>query len=238
MNRVLYSIVCPSSERGLRIRKALVVAFFTAALLGLYVVEPTLQDWQTGILKVLLPLLALFAVAVLSVLVDPIAYPRSKSGQHASFFQSQLPKLHIQREHSLPAEQARQAWLSVFRQWNSESHPNHPYYATCLRRRYACQAIYHMQWVSLLAFLLYVVALIVLAVLSTFAGSALPSFYTFDNHALAAARIAFPVLPLGIYFYLRATNRPDPDNPTGVWLRWKEINDSLKAWWDQNEGPR
>jgi len=238
VNRVPFSSVCPSSERGLRIRKALIVAAFGAAFLGLYVVEPTFENWRTDIPRVLLPLMVLVAVAVLAVLVDPISRPGSKPTPHASFFQAQSPKLHIRRKHNLPTEEARRAWLSVFRQWNSESHPNHSYYAACLRRRYECQAIYYLEWVSLRAFVLCVAALVVLAFLSLFAGAALPGFYTFENTALAAARIAFPVLPLGIYLCLRATNRPDPDDPTGVWRSWREVNDSLKAWWDENEGQR
>lgn len=237
MSRLFYSLVCPSSERGLRIRKALVAAAFGAALLLLYVVDPGFENWRTDLPKMLLLPAALFVLAVLAVLVDPIARAGPSPNCYVSFYRSQLPKLHIQEKHNLPPEDARQAWLKVFRQWNSEQHPNHCYYATSLKARYACQAIYYIQWVSLRAFLVSALALAVLAIVS-WSGGLLTGFYSFGNPWLAAARIAFPVLPLSIFLYLRATNRADRYNPTGVWRRWREINDSLKAWWDQHEGQR
>ncbi len=237
MSRLFYSLVCPSSERGLRIRKALVAAAFGAALLLLYVVDPSFENSRRDVPKLLLLPVALFVLAVLAVLFDPIARAGPRPNRYVTFFRSQLPKLHVQQKHNLPPEEARQAWLKVFRQWNSEQHPNHTYYATSLKTRYACQAIYYVQWLSLRASLLSALALAVLAILS-WSGVGLPQFYCFGNPWLAAARIAFPILPLSIFLYLRATNRADQYNPTGVWRRWREINNSLKAWWDQHEGQR
>jgi hypothetical protein len=36
-----------------------------------------------------------------------------------------------------------------------------------------------------------------------------------------------------IPIYLSATNKPDNVKPTGVWARWKHINDRNKAWIDE-----
>jgi len=84
--------------------------------------------------------------------------------------------------------------------------------------------------------LLSVLALAVLACLTWYGDLDLPRYYSLFNPGLTVARIAFPLLLLSLYLYLRVDNSPDEDNPTGVWLKWKEINDKLKAWWDQNEG--
>ncbi len=236
MNWLAGGLLTPRSEGGLRFRKGLFLGFLGLAFLLLYVVDLTFDDWVADIPRVLLPLLALSAIDILLLSEDSLKYSRSASNRHITFFQAQFPRIHIQKQYNLPAPEARQRWLAVLRQWKDENHPNHFYFVTLLRRRLGCRTVFYLQrvliWLSLLSF----VALVILAVLSWWGALDLPRFYSLDNTGLTVARIVFPIVLLSLYVYLRMDNRPDRDNPTGVWLRWKEINDQLKAWWDQNEG--
>jgi len=236
VNWLAGGLLTPRSEGGLRLRKGLFLGFLGLAFLLLYVVDLTFDDWVADIPRVLLPLLALSAIDILLLSEDSLKYSRSASNRHITFFQAQFPRIHIQKRYNLPAPEARQRWLAVLRQWKDENHPNHFYFVTLLRRRFECRTVFYLQrvliWLSLLSF----VALVILAVLSWWGALDLPHFYSLDNTGLTVARIAFPIALFSLYVYLRMDNRPDRGNPTGVWLRWKEINDQLKAWWDQNEG--
>ncbi len=236
MSRLSQILISPETETGFRIRKGLLAGLLGVVFLLLYVIDYTFDDWQTDIPSLLLPFAALAVVDLLLLARDPLQYSRSSSNRHASFFQAQFPGIYIQQRYNVPAYQARRRWLRVFRRWRDESHPNHFYYTTSLRRRYECRAVYHLQWLSIRIFLLSVLALAVLAGLTWYVDLDLPRSYSLLNPGLTVARIAFPLLLLGLYLYVRVNNRPDWDSPTGVWLRWKEINDRIKACWDQNEG--
>jgi len=236
MSRLSQILFSPETETRFRLRKGLLLGLLGLAFLSLYVIDYSFDNWQTDIPRLLLPLVALTMVDLLLLAGEPLQNPRTGSNRHASFFQSQFPRIYIQERYNLPATEARQRWLTVLRQWKDENHPNHSYYATSLRRRYECRAVYHLQWLSIRIFLLSVLALAVLACLTWCGDLDLPRSYSLLNPGLTVARIAFPLLLLGLYLCVRVNNRPDQDNPTGVWLRWKNINDVLKAWWDQNEG--
>ena len=236
MSRLSKILFSPETETGFRLRKGLSLGLLGLAFLFLYVIDYSFDNWQTDIPKLLLPIVALAMVDLLFLAEEPLQYPRPISNRHASFFQSQFPRIYIQERYNLPAPEARQRWLNVFRHWKDENHPNHSYYATSLRRRYECRSIYYLQWLSIRILLLSILALAVLACLTWCADLDLPRYYSLQNAGLTGVRIAFPLILLGLYIYVRVNNRPDQDNPTGVWLRWKEINDKLKAWWDQNEG--
>lgn len=226
----------PVNEGGVRLRKGLSLGLLGLAFLLLYVIDLTFDNLQTDVPKALLPFLVLVVIDLLLLAEDPLQYSRSKSNRHIAFFQAQFPRIYIQRQYNLPAREARQRWLSVLRQWKDENHPNHVYFVTLLRARHGCRTVFYLQrvliWLTLLSF----VALAILAGLSWWGGLDLPSFYSLQNDSLTAARIVFPFLLFGLYLYLRVGNRPDQENPTGVWLKWRWINDLLKAWWDQNEG--
>jgi hypothetical protein len=217
------------------LRKGLFLGILGLVFLLLYVVNLNFDDLQTDIPVALLSLLALAAVDILLLTEDPLQYSRATDNRHISFYQEQFPRKYIQQRHGLTAPEARQRWLSVLRQWRDKSHPCHLYYMSLLRTRYECRMVFNLQrvliWLSSLSF----IGLLVLAGLSWWDGMDLPVYYSFENPALIAARIVFPFLLFGLYMYLRAVNIPDTDNPTGAWRRWKEINDELKTWWDQNE---
>jgi hypothetical protein len=236
VNWLAGGLLTPHYEGGLRLRKGLFLGFLGLAFLLLYVVDLTFDDWVADIPRVFLPLLALSAIDILLLSEDSLQHSRSASNRHISFFKAQFPRIYIQKQYNLPAPEARQRWLAVLRQWKDENHPNHFYFVALLRRRLECRTVFYLQrvliWLSLLSF----VALVILAVLSWWGALDLPRFYSLDNAGLTVARIVFPIALLGLYVYLRMDNRPDQDNPTGVWLKWEEINDQLKAWWDQNEG--
>jgi phage terminase large subunit-like protein len=236
VNWLAGGLLTPRKEGGLRLRKGLYVGLLGLAFLLLYVIDPAVDDWVADIPRMLLPLLALSAVCLLFLSEDPLQYSRSGSNRHIAFFQAQFPRVYIQQQYNLTAPEARQRWLTVLRQWRDENHPKHFYFTALLRRRLECRLVFYLQrvlvWLSFLSFM----ALVALAVLSSWQAIDLPGFYSLDNTGLTAARVAFPFVLLGLYVYLRVANRPDRVNPTGAWLRWKEINDQLKDWWDQNEG--
>ena len=225
----------PVNEGGVRLRKGLFLGVLGLVFLLLYVIDPAFNDLQTDVPKALLSFLVLVAVDILLLTEDPLQHSRSDNNRHIRFFQAQFPRTYIQQRYDLPAPEARRRWLSVLRQWKSEAHPNHHYFVTSLRARYACRTVFYLQrtliWLSLLSF----IALIALAVLS-WGGVDLPRYYSLESGGLLAARVIYPFILLGAYVYLRMSHRPDRESPSGVWLKWRVINDLLKAWWDENEG--
>jgi hypothetical protein len=225
----------PANEGGARLRQGLIPGVLGLAFLFLYVIDTSLDNPRTDVPAALLPFLVLSAAAILLVTPDWIHSSRSADDRHVAFYRAQFLRSYIQQRYGLSAEDARQRWLGVLRRWRDAGNANHFYYTALLRARYECRMVFYLQRVLVWLAALSLLALVVLAAVS-WGGLDTPPFYSFDNQGLAAARIAFPLLLLGGTLYLRAANVPDPDRPTGVWLRWKEINDELKVWWDGNVG--
>ncbi|UCC60808.1 MAG: hypothetical protein JSV02_03020 [Dehalococcoidia bacterium] len=228
-------MLSPINEGGVRFRKGLFLGVLGLVFLLIYVIDLAFNDLQIDVAKAVLPFLVLSAVDILLITEDPLQHSRSDDNRYILFFQAQFPRIYIQKRYGLPAPEARRRWLSVLRQWKDEDHPNHHYFVTLLRARYECRTVFYLQrtliWLSLLSF----VALVVLAILS-WGGVDLPLYYSFENGGLLVIRIIFPFILLGAYIYLRVSHLPDWESPSGVWLKWKVINDLLKAWWDENEG--
>ncbi len=229
-------VLSPLNEGGVRLRNGLFLGLLGLAFLLLYVIELDFTDPSVDVPKALLPFLVLVVADILLLTEDPLQYSRSVTSRHIAFFRAQFPRVYIQRRYGLPAHEARQRWLGALRPWKDEDHPNHRYFVELLRTRYECRTVFHLQrvlkWISLLSF----AALPILGFLTLWGGIDLPRFYSLESAGLTVARTAFPVFLLLLYVYLRVDNRPEEDNPTGVWLKWKAINDHLKDWWDQNKG--
>jgi len=228
-------VISPKTEFGVRLRKGLFLGLLGVAFILLYIVDFAFADVATDVPRFMLPLVGVGAVGIIYLARDSLRYPGAAADRHVSFFQSQYPKVYLEQHYRLPPSEARERWLSVLRQWRDRSHPSHDLYARSLRTSYECRLVYYLQWLLPRAFWLCVLALAVLAVLTLGVDAGLSPSFTLHNTALTGVRIAFPVLLLVFYMHLRLSNRPDPDGPTGAWLRWKEINDDLKSWWDRNQ---
>jgi len=225
----------PANEGGARLRQGLFAGVPGLAFLFLYVIDTSFDNPRTDVPAALLPFLVVVAVAILLVTPDWIHASRSPNDRHIAFYRAQLVAGYIERRYGLSAGDARQRWLGVLRSWRDARHPNHPYYPSLLRAKYECRMVFYLQRVLAWLAALSLLALVVLAAMS-WAGLDVSPFYSFDSPGLTAARVAFPLVLLGGALYLRAANVADTERPSGVWLRWKEINDELKAWWDRNEG--
>ena len=227
-------LLSPVNEGGARFRQGIIPGLMGLAFLFLYVIDTTLENPRTDIPLALLSFLALSAICIVLVTPDWLHSSRA-TGWHAAFYRAQFVKTYVQERYGLSAADARERWLGVLRQWRDAEHANHSYYEALLRTRYECRMVFYVQRILVWLAAVSLLALAVLAVAS-WADLDPPSFFSFDNPVLSAVRIAFPLVLLGSWLYLRAANVPDPDQPTGVWLKWKETNDGLKDWWDENEG--
>ena len=228
-------LLSPVNEGGARFRQGMIPGLLGLAFLFLYVIDPGFDDPQTDLPVAILAFLALSAASILLVTPDWLHSSRSAASRHVAFYRSQLVQAHIQERCGVSAQDARQRWLGELRQWKDESHPNHSWFVALLLARYECRMVFYLQRLLLPLAALCFLALAVLAAMD-WGSAGLSPFYSFDNTGLTAARMVFPLLLLGGYLYLRAGNVPDPDDPTGVWLRWREINDEIKAWWDERGG--
>jgi hypothetical protein len=228
-------LLSPANGGGARFRQGIIPGLLGLAFLFLYVIDTSFDSPRTDVPAALLPFVALCAICIVLVTPDWLHSSRSSVNRSVAFYRAQFPKLYIQERYNLSAGDAREKWLDVLRLWKDESHANHFYYTALLRARYNCRMVFYGQRVLAWLSGLYLLALLALVVVN-WGGVEPPGFYSFDNTGLSAARIVFPLLLLGGYLYLRAANMPDADRPTGVWLQWKAINDTLKAWWDENEG--
>ncbi|MBE0480062.1 MAG: hypothetical protein IBX68_03690 [Dehalococcoidia bacterium] len=229
LERILLS---PAGEGGLRLRRGLVLGVTGVAFLLIYVVHLSFSDPAVDLPRIFLPFMVLIAADLLHLNRDPLQHRGARQNSRAAFFHAQWPRKYIAARYGLPAPVARDRWLSEFRRWKDGDNPNHQYFAASWRAWFECRMTYYLHWFLIRALLLSVLALLALFVLSlTGPGT---GFYSLNDPWLAAVRLAFPLVILGLHVLVAAGNRPGPDNPTGVWLRWKTVNDALKDWWDRN----
>ena len=226
-------LVAPQTKQDLKTRNALILFVLGVVFLLLYVADLDFTNWQRSTTSTLVGAAILAVVQILLASTDPLQYG---SGKYSSFFQSQFPSVHIQARLGVSPVEARQRWFSVFNQWEQSTHPNHRFHVTALTRGFECRAIYYLQWLSIRVGALAFLAVGILASLTWLADVRLPEYYSLTNSALVAPRVIYPLAMFALYLYLSRTNQPDPDNPSGVWRKWKEINDILKSWWDSNYG--
>ena len=233
----LQDIISPKTEQDLKTRNALLVTLFCAAFLILYVFPfTTFANWRVDTIYAFVLVIFVALIALFLSSVDPLLHSKPKKNRYVAFYQAQLPSLYIKEKCNLTDTEAKNKWFTFFNQWANPTHPNHAYYNKAFHNGYECRGIYYIQWISMKIIWLSVASLAVFAILTWLAGFDSQQYYSFLYDKLLEIRIIFPLLLLIFNGYLRFTQKPDADNPSGVWLKWKEINDILKDSWEKDQG--
>lgn len=231
----ILGITQPKTEAGLRLRNALVALLLTAVFLYLYLVPLQSPQGFSTLPSYLLFVLITFSVLIIDLVIfahDPLQYGDINKNKYARFFTSQFPSAFIAQKYNISMDQARNKWFSEFNKWQNPEHQCHEYRVRAFQIGYQCREIYHMQVISkYLAILSFIFLVFIFT--SGFIPFRLPDFYyaTYVGVPIIL-RIVFPLFLVFLSSYLKIMN--NVDRPTGVWLRWKQHNDLLKARWLDN----
>ena len=160
---------------------------------------------------------------------DPISH---KQNTEASFFQAQFPDRYVATRFKIEKPLAQHLWFRALDRRAAEGEIKRTF-----QYGYTSRLVYYIRRLMLtfaalaLLFLLLNTAYIYWHSYHRWAGfeavwrSAID--YNLKGKLFYLAHVA------GIPIYLSIANRPTGSKATGVWARWKHINDRNKAWVDQ-----
>jgi hypothetical protein len=177
-------------------------------------------------------LFVLFVPAAIKLIFfsgDPISYKKNKE---ALFFQAQFPDAYIVERFKIEKSLAQNLWFTALDKRQAEGAVKRTY-----QYGYTCRLVYYtrrlMGAFAVLSglYLLGDTAWIYLRSYHCWIGypAIWTSFATIYN---LKGKILYLLHVGGISLYLFVANRTGKE-PTGVWGRWKHINDRNKAWVDQ-----
>lgn len=178
------------------------------------------EDWPHWLLYLIIPSI-FYLLRVLIFSSDKLYYGDPSKNVYVRAFQLYWPSRHLAKKFNLKIEDASRYWLgNVFNKWAAPGHQQHQQWQRTLKRGYSCRLVYYC--IKFSSFLFWVsLAVIVLEVLIT------------PTNGLAW-KIGFMVVLGLVYILLRMRNRTSPDNLTGVWRRFAEINKMHIHWIEQN----
>jgi hypothetical protein len=161
---------------------------------------------------------------------DPISHSENSE---ALFFQAQFPDKYIETKFKIGKPLAQHLWFRALDKRASEGEIKRTF-----QYGFTCRLVYYIRR------LMTTFAIVSVIFLIWQVGHA----YWRTNHGWAGFRPiwnsfvgisnlegkAFYIMHVvTILVYLRWANKPTSTQPTGVWARWKEINERHKAWLDQ-----
>lgn len=152
---------------------------------------------------------------------DPLQFADRNKVNDAKFFQEQLPSRHIMNKFSLDEKKAVHYWFGIYNKWADPNHPLHERHKRTSDIGFTCRLIYFLKWWLPIFGVVSVIALLV-----NFYLHKLQDYLFYQSMYIAAVWLAF--------VWITNTHKPNTDNPTGVWCRWKQINDMHKVWIDDN----
>lgn len=229
----LLAIITGDSRVGLETLSALVVVLSGLAFAQVFVVPLNFfNDWPALILYLAGPAILGMAKIILAS-TDRLTYADASRHKYARAFQTHWPSKHLASKFGLSDEDATYYWFEgLFNSWRDEEHPRHGQWKRTLRRGYACRFVYHCIVLSRILLLLSIVLVALSALAKTFPDVPPLRIFVVDNGL--TERIGF-TMALGVtYATLSLMNRTSPENLTGVWRRFAEINQMHIRWIDDN----
>jgi len=237
--RLIIGIIQPSSEAEFKLHNSLVALTIAALFVFLYLIPIHGTD-VTGLfasrsISISIAVVSSIAIMLLDVVVfahDPLQYDDVTKNKHARFFQSQFPSKYIAEERRIDVSAARNLWFTEFNKLKAVNHPNHEYWRRAFLKGYECRRVYHTQIVSKRLALASCIWWLLIFPLGL-AGLDLPDYFSAGfSSMLTLLRIGYPVFLFSLDLHLGKVN--NVDKPSGVWLKWKQHNETLRAWWDKN----
>lgn len=160
---------------------------------------------------------------------DPISH---KGDAEAAFFQAQFPDLYIAEKFKIDKPLAQHLWFQALdrRQTAGEIKRTYQYGYTCRLVYYIRRLTFAFATASVVC-LLTETAYFYWHTYHHWVGWA-PIATSFGRLYDLKGKLFYLLHVAGISVYLRVANRTG-SKPTGVWARWKHINDRNKAWLNQ-----
>jgi len=226
------------SKRGLQKLYSLMFILLVIFYLHSFWIPIEISKWINTNLIYIGIILLYFVPALTEKLLfvrDALQYDVSDKNPYASFFQKQFPSKYISQKFNIDETQSSMYWFSIFNKWKASDHPHNAWRQTSFDKGYTCRVIYYIQLWSFRFFVLAVTHLIILIALRLFVISSTPiAVSSLFEIELIQWKIGYPLAMLLTHFLLKANNRIKGEVPTGVWYQWKEINDIMKRWLDEN----
>jgi hypothetical protein len=164
---------------------------------------------------------------------DAIAY---RTNADALFFQAQLPDKYIAEKYQIALPRARHLW---FRAFDRRKDANEGEVLKTIQYGFTCRLVYHTKRISffflLLSTILFTASLGVryLSVHGWTWFGWKPLLGTFTEIPNWPGKLLYIAHLLLTFCYLANWHNSDGEKPTGVWIRWREVNLRNKAWIDR-----
>lgn len=167
--------------------------------------------------------LALIILLVMPILFagDPLQFADQNKVNDARFFQEQFPSRYVMNKFSINKAEAETYWFGIFNKWADTDHPKHEMHKRTFEVGFTCRLIYFLK----LWFLRFGVFSVIVLLVNVYL-QRLQDYFLCQSMYIAIVWLAF--------VWIMTTHKPNTNNPTGVWSRWKQINDMHKVWIDNN----
>ena len=226
----LIGIINPESKEGLEALTALLILVFSLAFCYIFIIPFNLFDnWPEWLLY--LVVIAIFYLLKFFLFSsDILYYGNPGKNKYVKAFQTYWPSKHIATKFNLSQEDAEFYWHeNLFNTWREHNHPRHSQWERTLRRGYACRLVYYcihffgiLLWISISVTLLQEIL------------SQRLQMQVFASDISLGWKLGFIIFVALLYILIRLTNKTSPDNLTGVWRRYAEINQMHIKWIDGN----
>lgn len=218
----------PKTKEGLIAITTILVMLLYLLYLHLFVIEFRRDDANS-----LIYLLVLLVPVVSTLLFarDSIAFAENAD---AKFFQAQFPQKYLAKRFALDDDEASYLWFRALDRAMDRPHIQRTY-----QYGYTCRLVYYTK---------RAVTLFALVTLATLIGTMwyrcvkeIPQYVVGWDRFWEALKGESNLLGKSVYLahlvlfglYLTVGNRPNRSKPTGVWARWKEVNDRNRRWLDE-----
>ncbi len=233
----LYSLIDPETRRGLKFLTCIIIFVLTIFFAAAFILPN--QFIQNVISQLNLPngiyyLTGLLIVHLLFVTLtsgDKLYYGNPQKNCFVRSFQEKLPSKHLYRKLNessktlISMERATQLWFDEFNKWREQGHPRHKARERTFQRGYSCRFIYYLFTYSVCLLSLSAIWLTIEVFMCHY------QHHIINN---LEAKITYTAIILIVPILLYCCNKPNKTKPTGVWLRFNEINNDHITWIDHN----
>lgn len=197
--------------------------------LHLFIVPIRISKFEENYALYLFVLFIPAAIGLLLFSGDSIAYAENNE---ARFFQAQFPDKYVAEKFKIDMPKARLLWFKAVDKLKDEERIKRTF-----QRGYTCRLVYYTRRAALAFFGVAIATLLLTSLWRYYSAPELHGWREFSVAFLQETNLLGKLFYVahvgGLWIYFSTFHRPRMKNPSGVWIRWKEINDRNKAWIDR-----
>jgi hypothetical protein len=218
----------PRSKEGLIAVTTWFVMLIYVLYLHLFVVQLGREsaNYLLYALVLIIPLIGTFLFAG-----DSLAFG---SSAEAKFFQKEFPDKHVAKKFGVEEAEARRLWFRALDRRLDDQlvKRTYQYGYTCRLFYYAKRAVF---WFALLTSVTLAGTIMyrLCKVIPLNVVGQDRVWEAVKGEANLLGKVVYLVHLVGLFLFLKFSNRIDPRRPTGVWKRWREVNERNRKWVDQ-----